>query len=69
MKVGTLSEGTVSAAAICKDIALADALLSYTVARRPAPPKPMDKADQIVMRACACGACALVVMSSAGVLA
>lgn len=68
MNAGTLSEGTVSAAAICKDVALADALLSYTVAKRPAPPKPMDKADQIVMRACACGACALVLMSTVGAL-
>lgn len=67
MNVDTLSEGTISAQQICKDIALADALLSFTVARRPMP-AITAKADKIVMRACACGACALVLMSMAGTL-
>lgn len=67
MNVGTLSEGTISARQICKDIELAEALLSFTVARRPMP-AITAKADKIVMRACACGACALVLLSMTGAL-
>lgn len=67
MKPRTLSEGTLSAQAICKDIALANALLSYTAARQPMP-AVRPKADKIVMRACAAGACALAAMGAAGVL-
>lgn len=67
MKPGPLSEGTLSAQAICKDVALANALLSYTVARRPMP-VVRPKADKIVMRAGYFGAAALAALSAAGAL-
>lgn len=60
-------KASTTSVAICKDLALASALLARTEARRPMP-AVRKRAERIVLRAGLFGAAALVVLSALGVL-